>query len=99
MKFNRSYPDSRMRRIRKSSGLRDMLAETTLSKTDLIQPIFIKEGLKGTEEIKSMPGINRLGLDILNDEIEKIIDLGIRSVAVFPVIDEDKKDEIGSQAT
>ena len=49
MKFNRSYPDSRMRRIRKSSGLRDMLAETTLSKSDLIQPIFIKESLKGTE--------------------------------------------------
>ena len=99
MKFNRSYPDSRMRRIRKSSGLRDMLAETTLSKSDLIQPIFIKESLKGTEEIKSMPGINRLGLDILDGEIEKIIDLGIKSIAVFPVIDEDKKDEIGSQAT
>jgi porphobilinogen synthase len=82
-----------MRRIRKSSGLRDMLAETTLSKSDLIQPIFIKESLKGTEEIKSMPGINRLGLDILDGEIEKIIDLGIKSIAVFPVIDEDKKDE------
>ncbi len=76
-----------------------MLAETTLSKSDLIQPIFIKESLKGTEEIKSMPGINRLGLDILDGEIEKIIDLGIKSIAVFPVIDEDKKDEIGSQAT
>ena len=88
MKFNRSYPDSRMRRIRKSSGLRDMLAETTLSKSDLIQPIFIKESLKGTEEIKSMPGINRLGLDILDGEIEKIIDLGIKSIAVFPVIDD-----------
>ena len=91
MKFNRSYPDSRMRRIRKSSGLRDMLAETTLSKSDLIQPIFIKESLKGTEEIKSMPGINRLGLNILDGEIEKIIDLGIKSIAVFPVIDEDKE--------
>ena len=92
MKFNRSYPDSRMRRIRKSSGLRDMLAETTLSKSDLIQPIFIKESLKGTEEIKSMPGINRLGLDILDGEIEKIINLGIKSIAVFPVIDEDKNE-------
>ena len=88
-----------MRRIRKSSALREMLAETTLSKADLIQPIFIKEDLKGREAIKSMPGINRLGLDILNDEIKKIIDLGIKSVAVFPVINEEKKDEIGSQAT
>jgi len=71
----------------------------TLSKADLIQPIFIKEDLMGREAIKSMPGINRLGLDVLNDEIKKIIDLGIKSVAVFPVINEEKKDEIGSQAT
>ena len=99
MKIERSYPDTRMRRIRKSSALREMLAETTLSKADLIQPIFIKEALEGREAIKSMPGINRLGLDILNDEIEKIIDLGIKSIAVFPVINEEKKDEIGSQAT
>ena len=99
MKIERSYPDTRMRRIRKSSALREMLAETTLSKADLIPPIFIKEDLKGRDAIKSMPGINRLGLDILNDEIKKIIDLGIKSVAVFPVINEEKKDEIGSQAT
>ena len=99
MKIERSYPDTRMRRIRKSSALREMLAETTLSKADLIQPIFIKEDLEGREAIKSMPGINRLGLDILNEEIEKIIDLGIKSIAVFPVINEEKKDEIGSQAT
>ena len=99
MKIERSYPDTRMRRIRKSSALREMLAETTLSKADLIQPIFIKENLEGREAIKSMPGINRLGLDVLNDEIKKIIDLGIKSVAVFPVINEEKKDEIGSQAT
>ena len=99
MKIERSYPDTRMRRIRKSSALRKMLAETTLSKADLIQPIFIKEDLEGREAIKSMPGINRLGLDILNEEIEKIIDLGIKSIAVFPVINEEKKDEIGSQAT
>ena len=99
MKTERSYPDTRMRRIRKSSGLREMLAETTLSKADLIQPIFIKEDLEGREAIKSMPGINRLGLDILNEEIEKTIDLGIKSIAVFPVINEEKKDEIGSQAT
>lgn len=88
-----------MRRIRKSSGLREMLAETNLSKSDLIQPIFIKENLSGTEEIKTMPGINRIGLDILNDEVGKIVDLGIKSIAVFPVINEEEKDETGSQAT
>ena len=99
MKIERTFPDTRMRRIRKSSGLREMLAETNLSKSDLIQPIFIKENLSGTEEIKTMPGINRIGLDILNDEVGKIVDLGIKSIAVFPVINEEEKDETGSQAT
>ena len=99
MKIERTFPDTRMRRIRKSSSLREMLAETNLSKSDLIQPIFIKENLSGTEEIKTMPGINRIGLDILNDEVGKIVDLGIKSIAVFPVINEEKKDETGSQAT
>ena len=99
MKIERTFPDTRMRRIRKSSGLREMLAETNLSKSDLIQPIFIKENLCGTEEIKTMPGINRIGLDILNDEVGKIVDLGIKSIAVFPVINEEKKDKTGSQAT
>ena len=99
MKIERTFPDTRMRRIRKSSGLREMLAETNLSKSDLIQPIFIKENLSGTEEIKTMPGINRIGLDVLNDEVGKIVDLGIKSIAVFPVINEEEKDETGSQAT
>ena len=99
MKIERTFPETRMRRIRKNSGLREMLAETNLSKTDLIQPIFIKEDLSGAEAIKTMPGINRFGLDILNDEVGKIVDLGIKSIAVFPVINEEKKDENGSQAT
>ena len=99
MKIERTFPETRMRRIRKNSGLREMLAETSLSKTDLIQPIFIKEDLSGAEAIKTMPGINRFGLDILNDEVGKIVDLGIKSIAVFPVINEEKKDESGSQAT
>ena len=99
MKIQRTFPDTRLRRLRKNQGLREMLAETNLTKADLIQPIFVKEDLKGKEPIETMPGINRLGIDILNDEIKRIIELGIKSVAVFPVINEDKKDAIGSQAT
>ena len=99
MKIQRKFPDTRLRRLRKYQGLREMLAETNLTKADLIQPIFIKEDLKGKEPIKTMPGINRLGMDVLIDEIKKIVDLGIKSIAVFPVINEDKKDSIGSQAT
>ena len=98
MKIKRSYPETRMRRLRSSQAIREMLAESSLSKSDLIQPIFIKEDLDGKEEIATMPGINRLGMDILNEEVKKIIDLGIKSIAVFPVINEDKKDEDGSEA-
>ena len=98
MKIKRSYPETRMRRLRSSQAIREMLAESSLSKSDLIQPIFIKEDLDGKEEIATMPGINRLGMDILNEEVKKIIDVGIKSIAVFPVINEDKKDEDGSDA-
>ena len=98
MKIKRSYPETRMRRLRSSQAIREMLAESSLSKSDLIQPIFIKEDLDGKEEITTMPGINRLGMDILNEEVKKIIDVGIKSIAVFPVINEDKKDEDGSEA-
>ena len=99
MFIKRKFPNTRLRRLRKNSNLIDLVAETKLSSNDLIQPIFIKENLSGTEEIKTMPGINRIGLDILNDEVDKIVDLGIKSIAVFPVINEEKKDETGSQAT
>ena len=75
-----------------------MVAEVNLSVDDLIQPIFIKENLLGTEDIESMPEIKRFGLDVLNDEIEELVSLGIKSVAVFPVIEESKKDAAGLEA-
>ena len=99
MKIERNFPDTRLRRLRKNVNLRAMLAETNLSKADLIQPIFIKEDLSGKEPINTMPGIDRLGIDILNKEVGNIVDLGIKAIAVFPVINEDKKDPMGSQAT
>lgn len=98
MSIDRNFPSTRLRRLRKSANLRAMLAETQLTVSDLIQPIFIKENLSGRETIKTMPGIDRLGLDIINEEIDDIVQTGIKSVAVFPVIDESKKDETGSQA-
>ena len=98
MSIDRNFPSTRLRRLRKSANLRAMLAETHLTVSDLIQPIFIKENLSGREAIETMPGINRLGLDIVNEEIDDIIHTGIKSVAVFPVIDESKKDEAGTQA-
>ena len=75
-----------------------MVSEVNLSVDDLIQPIFIKENLSGTENIDSMPEIKRFGLDVLNEEIEELVSLGIKSVAVFPVIEESKKDAAGLEA-
>ena len=98
MNLNRKFPYTRLRRTRSKSGLRSMVAEVNLSVDDLIQPIFIKENLLGTEDIESMPEIKRFGLDVLNKEIEELVSLGIKSVAVFPVIEESKKDAAGLEA-
>ena len=84
--------------MRKNSNLIDLISETNISSNDLIQPIFIKENFKGTEEINSMPGILRLGLDQALIEVENILNAGVNSIAVFPIIDNDKKDSVGSEA-
>ena len=96
--FKRKYPNTRLRRLRKNSTLIDLISETNISSNDLIQPIFIKENFKGTEEINSMPGILRLGLDQALIEVENILNAGVNSIAVFPIIDNDKKDSVGSEA-
>ena len=96
--FKRKYPNTRLRRLRKNSNLIDLISETNISSNDLIQPIFIKENFKGTEEINSMPWILRLGLDQALIEVENILNAGVNSIAVFPIIDNDKKDSVGSEA-
>ena len=72
MKPSRKFPSTRLRRNRQSANLRDLVAENALSSDDLIQPIFIKEGLKGKESIEPLPGVSRLGLDVLNEEIREL---------------------------
>lgn len=98
MMFNRKFPNSRLRRLRTSNNLIDLVSETTLTKHDLIQPFFIKEGLKGSEAIDSMPKISRHGLDTISSKVEQAISAGISSIAIFPVIDSNKKDQEGSEA-
>ena len=98
MNVSRKYPQSRLRRTRFTSAIRNLVAENNLTVNDLIQPIFVKEGLDGTESINSLPGINRYGLNALDDEIEKIQDCKIQAVAIFPVIDPSKKDELGTES-
>lgn len=96
--FKRKYPLSRLRRLRSNKSIRDIVAENRLSIDDLIQPIFVKESLKAKEEIKSLSGIFRHSEKSVLEEIEELVSLGIKAVAIFPVIDEDKKDEKGSEA-
>jgi len=98
MKPSRKFPLTRLRRNRQSANLRDLVAENALSSDDLIQPIFIKEGLKGKESIEPLPGVSRLGLDVLNEEIRELESAGIKAIALFPVIDSSKKDDKGSES-
>ena len=96
MRVQRKFPLTRLRRNRSSSRLRKMLAENELKSSDLIQPLFVKENLNGFEPIDSLPGIQRIGLDEVNQEIHSIEQAGIQAVALFPVIEESKKDLSGS---
>ena len=96
--IDRKFPNTRLRRLRRNSTIIDLISENTLSKNDLIQPIFLKENLNGQEPIESMPEINRYGLDESLKEIQDVLDCGIKTIALFPVIDPDKKDNQGSEA-
>ena len=98
MSIFRKYPSTRLRRLRKNLNLIELVSETNLTSKDLIQPIFIKENFEGKEQIESMPGMFRFGLNHVLSEIEELINAGINAIAVFPVIESSKKDEKGSEA-
>ncbi|HZH59172.1 MAG TPA: porphobilinogen synthase [Metabacillus sp.] len=87
---------TRHRRLRSSDNLRAMLRETHLRAEDFIYPIFVVEGENKRKEVPSMPGVFHLSLDLLNQEIEEIVSLGIKSIILFGV--PDHKDEVGTQA-
>ena len=96
--IKRTYPQSRLRRTRAKGYLRDLVAENYLSTNDLIQPIFVADQSEMKVDIPSMPGIFRHNLESLYAETEELIAQGIKSVAIFPAIDSDKKDSQGSHA-
>ncbi|ADF41492.1 porphobilinogen synthase [Priestia megaterium] len=87
---------TRHRRLRNSVNMRAIVRETHLHPEDFIYPIFIVEGEQKRNAVKSMPGVNQISLDYLNDEIQELVDLGIKSAMVFGVPAE--KDAVGSQA-
>ncbi len=78
-----SFPNVRLRRLRTTAAVRELLQETRLSPKDLIAPIFVQEGLKRTEEIPSMPDIQRMPLSKLVAEVDQIMELGISAVILF----------------
>lgn len=90
--FNfRRFPHARLRRMRSSSFSRRLMAESHLSVSDLIYPVFILEGKNQRDPISSMSGIDRMSVDVLLQEAEHYVKLGIPAVAIFPVISVEKK--------
>ncbi|MBU8690655.1 porphobilinogen synthase [Priestia megaterium] len=92
-----NFPIIRMRRNRKDDWNRRLIAQHELTVNDLIWPIFVKEEA-GVEEINSMPGQFRVGLDCLVQHVKEAVELGIPAIALFPVIPDNKKDSIGTEA-
>jgi porphobilinogen synthase len=88
---------TRLRRNRSSEGLRRMIRETRLEVADLAYPLFVHAG-DGNEPVSSMPGIERRSLKELVHECREACDLGIPAVAIFPVIDQARKDAHGALA-
>ncbi|MCG7532258.1 porphobilinogen synthase [Psychrobium sp. MM17-31] len=83
--INSAYPKRRMRRLRKHDFSRRLMAENTLSVDDLIYPMFVVEGKNRTEAVESMPGVNRLSIDLLVKEAQELVELGVPAIALFPV--------------
>lgn len=88
----------RHRRLRINESVRSLIRENHLSTKDFISPIFINEGVNNKEAIPSMPGIYRLSLDLLKEEIKLIWQLGIRAVNIYVKVDQSLKDNTGKEA-
>ena len=91
-----SFPTRRLRRLRTSDKMRELVQQTTLSPKDFICPVFVQEDLKERIKVESMSEIERLPLSDVNDEVSEIIDLGIPAIMLFGI--PSQKDESGSSA-
>ena len=93
------FPHTRLRRLRRDDFTRRLVRENALSVNDLIYPVFVLDGEKKREAVASMPGVERLSLDLLLPVAEKCVKLGIPVMALFPVIDSSLKTPDGREAT
>ncbi len=96
--MNRSVLPQRPRRLRLNDGLRAMVAEHHLRPSDLIYPMFVVEGKQRREAVPSMPGIERLSIDLMINEARECFDLGIPAIALFPVTPAALKSDCASEA-
>jgi len=90
------YPIKRLRRLRYNPLVRDMVRETTISKNDLIYPLFVVPGKQVKNEVRSMPGVFQMSIDVVVEECKEVEKLGIPAVILFGI--PDHKDEVGSGA-
>ena len=92
------YPNQRNRRLRQSPALRQLVSENQLTCNDLMLPLFIAEGTEVKDPIAAMPGCYRLSLDLLQEELKAVADLGIKAVLLFVKVDDALKDNKGTEA-
>ncbi|MDR6180362.1 MULTISPECIES: porphobilinogen synthase [unclassified Pseudomonas] len=96
--ISRSYPATRMRRQRRDEFSRRLMREHVLTVDDLILPVFVLDGEGRREAIPSMPGVERLSIDLLLEEAAELVALGIPAVALFPVTPTERKSLDGAEA-
>ena len=92
------FPAGRPRRLRRSPFMRTLVREHALTSSDLIYPVFVVEGKQQRHAVTSMPGVERLSLDLLFPVAEECVALGIPMMALFPVIDRQLKSPTGDEA-
>jgi len=91
-----SFPTKRLRRLRYNPIVRDMVRETVLTKNDLIYPLFVVPGTKVKNEVRSMPGVFQMSIDVVVEECKELVQLGIPAIILFGI--PEHKDEVGSGA-
>ena len=94
-----TFPEVRMRRMRRDDFSRRLMREHTLTTSDLIYPVFVIDGKSRTEAVPSMPGVSRYTIDRLLAHAEGCLELGVPAVALFPAIDKKLKSPDGKEAT
>ena len=92
------YPLNRNRRLRVNETLRGLIRETVITPNDFLVPLFVIEGQNKKEEIQSMPNYFKMSIDVLLKEVETLYSLGLKSVLLFAQVNQELKDNYGSEA-